>query len=344
MLGLDPTFPLKFMIYFLIVVSVGGTTSITGPLLAALLLGIADVVGKYYIPKLGAFIVYTLMIVILLLAAAGPVRARGARAMSAAAAGAPLARAARWRGAARWRRWLAAAGRRGAAVSLLPRHALLLNEIAILALFAMSLDLILGYAGIVSLGHAAFFGFGAYAAALFAKHVMPDPLVGLVVAVGRGALLGAADAASLILRGTDLTRLMVTLGVALDPLELANKLDWLTGGADGLQGVVMGPLLGRFEFDLVRPHRLRLLAWSCCCVLFLLCAAPRALAVRHLAAGAARQPAARRRHRPVGARAAGRGLHARRGDRRRRRRAAGADHRLRLARRASTSTAAPTCC
>lgn len=66
-LGLDPTFPLKFMIYFLIVVSVGGTTTITGPLLAALLLGVADVFGKYYVPKLGAFIVYTLMIVILTL-------------------------------------------------------------------------------------------------------------------------------------------------------------------------------------------------------------------------------------------------------------------------------------
>ncbi|GAB3650193.1 branched-chain amino acid ABC transporter permease [Ramlibacter alkalitolerans] len=65
-LGLDPSFPLKFMIYFLIVVAVGGTSSITGPLLAALLLGVADVAGKYYIPKMGAFIVYSLMIVILL--------------------------------------------------------------------------------------------------------------------------------------------------------------------------------------------------------------------------------------------------------------------------------------
>ncbi len=64
-LGLDPTFPLKFMIYFLIVVSVGGTTTITGPLLASLLLGIADVAGKYYVPKLGSFIVYSLMIIIL---------------------------------------------------------------------------------------------------------------------------------------------------------------------------------------------------------------------------------------------------------------------------------------
>ena len=65
-LGLDPTFPLKFMIYFLIVVAVGGTSSITGPLLAALLLGIADVAGKYYIPKMGGFIVYSLMIIILI--------------------------------------------------------------------------------------------------------------------------------------------------------------------------------------------------------------------------------------------------------------------------------------
>jgi branched-chain amino acid transport system permease protein len=65
-LGLDPVFPLKFMIYFLIVVAVGGTSSLTGPLLAALLLGIADVAGKYYVPKLGAFIVYTLMVLILM--------------------------------------------------------------------------------------------------------------------------------------------------------------------------------------------------------------------------------------------------------------------------------------
>jgi branched-chain amino acid transport system permease protein len=65
-LGLDPTFPLKFMFYFLIVVAVGGSSSITGPLLAAVLLGVADVAGKYYVPKMGAFIVYTLMILLLL--------------------------------------------------------------------------------------------------------------------------------------------------------------------------------------------------------------------------------------------------------------------------------------
>ncbi len=165
--------------------------------------------------------------------------------MSAAALG--LKAGARWR-------WWEAAVFAVLALSwlLLPSHALLLNEIAILALFALSLDLILGHAGIVSLGHAAFFGFGAYAAALFAKLVMPDPWLGLLVAVSLTAALGAL-CSLLILRGSDLTRLMVTLGVALILYELANKLDWLTGGADGLQGVVMGPLLtpfGRFEFDL----------------------------------------------------------------------------------------------
>lgn len=136
-----------------------------------------------------------------------------------------------------------------AAPLLLPSKALIVNEIAIVALFAVSLDLVLGYTGIVSLGHAAFFGMGAYSAALFAKHVMPDPLAGLAFGVATATLLGAVGSLTVV-RGTDLTRLMVTLGVGLIMLELANKLDWLTGGADGLQGVVIGPVLGQFEFDL----------------------------------------------------------------------------------------------
>ena len=150
----------------------------------------------------------------------------------------------------RWRAWEIALWLLIWAVPVfLGRHAALVNDIAILALFALSLDLILGYAGIVSLGHAAFFGVGAYAAALFAKHVMPDPLVGLAVGTAMAAALGLLTS-PMIVRGTDLTRLMVTMGVALVLLELANKFDGLTGGTDGLQGVVMGPMLGRFEFDL----------------------------------------------------------------------------------------------
>ena len=161
-----------------------------------------------------------------------------------------LSTAAKLLAPSRWRPWeMALWAAIWAAALLFGQHAALVNEIAILALFALSLDLILGYAGIVSLGHAAFFGVGAYGAALFAKHVMPDPLVGLAVGTLLGGLLGLITS-PMIVRGTDLTRLMVTMGVALVLLELANKFDGLTGGADGLQGVVMGPLLGRFEFDL----------------------------------------------------------------------------------------------
>jgi branched-chain amino acid transport system permease protein len=167
---------------------------------------------------------------------------------------------------ARWRPWEFVVWAVAFVLPLvLPSHALMINEIAIVGLFAMSLDLILGYTGIVSLGHAGFFGLGAYAAALFAKHVMPDPTVGLLVAIVVCAIVGAMASVT-ILRGTDLTRLMVTLGTALLLLELANKLDWLTGGADGLQGVVMGPVLGLFDFDLFG----RTAAWYSMSVLLLL--------------------------------------------------------------------------
>ncbi|MET0440738.1 MAG: branched-chain amino acid ABC transporter permease, partial [Casimicrobiaceae bacterium] len=136
-----------------------------------------------------------------------------------------------------------------AAFFVLPRQALIGNEIAIVALFALSLDLILGFAGIVSLGHAAFFGLGAYAAGLFAKHASGDPLLGLAVGAAVATLAGFATS-FLVLRGTDLTRLMVTLGVALLLAEIANKAASITGGADGLQGIAMKPLLGLFAFDL----------------------------------------------------------------------------------------------
>jgi branched-chain amino acid transport system permease protein len=136
-----------------------------------------------------------------------------------------------------------------AAPLVFPQHALIINEIAIFALFAVSLDLVLGYGGIVSLGHAAFFGMGAYTAALFCKHVNPDPHLGLLVSMAAAGAVGLV-ASLTVLRGTDLTRLMVTLGVALILLELANKLDWLTGGTDGIQGLVFSPVLGMFDFEL----------------------------------------------------------------------------------------------
>ncbi|MGB7543447.1 MAG: branched-chain amino acid ABC transporter permease [Burkholderiales bacterium] len=163
----------------------------------------------------------------------------------AAAVARRLARRARWRGT-EIAFWAIAA----ASVLLLPGKHLILTEIAILGLFALSLDLLLGYAGIISLGHAAFFGFGAYAAGLFAKHgIIGEPVLALVAAGLIAAALGFATS-FLVLRGSDLTRLMVTLGVSLVLREIANRYDGLTGGADGLQGITVAPVLGRFAFDI----------------------------------------------------------------------------------------------
>jgi branched-chain amino acid transport system permease protein len=142
--------------------------------------------------------------------------------------------------------WLAAA----ASIVLLPSYHLLLTETVIWALFALSLDLILGYAGIISLGHAAFFGAGAYAAGLIAKYeIITEPTLALPAAGLAAAALGFVTS-FLVLRGSDLTRLMVTLGVAGLCFELANKFGEITGGADGLQGITMAPIFGRFRFDL----------------------------------------------------------------------------------------------
>ena len=156
-----------------------------------------------------------------------------------------LAMRARWR-PLEYAFWLAAL----ASVFLLPGRHLILTEIAWLALFALSLDLILGYAGIISLGHAAFFGLGSYLAALMAKHaIISEPVLALLVSGLCAAILGFATS-FLVLRGSDLTRLMVTLGVALIMREIANQIPEITGGADGLQGVTVAPILGLFQFDI----------------------------------------------------------------------------------------------
>jgi branched-chain amino acid transport system permease protein len=129
-----------------------------------------------------------------------------------------------------------------------PSYLALASQIAITALFALSLDLILGYAGIVSLGHAAYFGFGAYTAGLLSKHYFGEPLSGLVLAAIAAGVLGYVTS-HVIVRFRHLALIMLTLGLGLLLAEAANSASWLTGGADGLQGVKMAPLLG-FKFDL----------------------------------------------------------------------------------------------
>jgi len=137
-----------------------------------------------------------------------------------------------------------------ATIWLFPSKHLILTETAILALFALSLDLILGYSGIISLGQAAFFGLAGYCAGLLAKYgFVTEPVVALFISGIAASVLGFITS-FLVLRGSDLTRLMVTLGVSLMLGELANRFSNITGGADGLQGVTIEPILGRFRFDL----------------------------------------------------------------------------------------------
>ena len=133
---------------------------------------------------------------------------------------------------------------------LFPSRFLIMTDIVRLALFALSLDLILGYAGIVSLGHAAFFGVGAYSAGLLALHgIVTEPVAALVVAGLAAAVVGFLTS-FLVIRGVDLTRLMVTLGIALLLEALGERFSNITGGTDGLQGIEMAPVLGLFTFDM----------------------------------------------------------------------------------------------
>jgi branched-chain amino acid transport system permease protein len=123
------------------------------------------------------------------------------------------------------------------------------TSVLIMILLTISLDLALGYAGIITMGHAAFFGFGAYAAGLFAIHVHGDPVLGLAFATGLTAVFGLVTG-MLILHTQGITLLMLTLAISSLLAEFANRAHALTGGDDGLQGIKMGPVLGLFRFDL----------------------------------------------------------------------------------------------
>jgi branched-chain amino acid transport system permease protein len=130
-----------------------------------------------------------------------------------------------------------------------PTYLNLASQIAITALFVLSLDLILGYAGIVSLGHAAFFGLGAYTTGILSKYGLGDPFFGLIAGSAMAAAVGYASS-FIICRFRHLTLIMITLGLGLLLHEAANSAHFLTGGSDGLQGMRITPLLGRYEFDL----------------------------------------------------------------------------------------------
>ena len=157
--------------------------------------------------------------------------------------------------------WLIAA----AAFFAFPDYLALGAQILATILFALSLDLVLGYAGIVTLGHAAFFGTGAYTAGILAANGWGEPLTGLLAAAAAAAAVGFCSGA-VILRTAGLTLLMQTLVVATMLLELANKATRITGGADGLQGMEVWPIFGTFRFDLFGRT-----AYIYCAVVLFLC-------------------------------------------------------------------------
>lgn len=133
---------------------------------------------------------------------------------------------------------------------LFPYDLSFLTRIVIMMIFVVSFDLILGQAGIATLGHAAMYGCGAYAAGLVALHLSPDPLLGLLVGAVAGGMM-AWISGLVLLRTHGMTLLMISISVTMVLQELASQARWLTGGADGLAGITVGPLLGLFEFDFV---------------------------------------------------------------------------------------------
>ncbi len=132
---------------------------------------------------------------------------------------------------------------------IFPGHLVLLTQAMITGLFVVSLDIMFGYAGIPSFGHAAFFGIGAYTAGILARDWWGDPLLGLVAGALVAGLAGAI-CSQLVARLHGIAMLMVTLGIGLICYEIANKWNSLTGGDDGLQGMQITPLLGLFTFDI----------------------------------------------------------------------------------------------
>ena len=164
--------------------------------------------------------------------------------------------------------WLAAV----ASYFVFPDYLALGAQILATILFALSADLVLGYAGIVTLGHAAFFGTGAYAAGILAAHGWGEPITGLLAGAAAAALVGFLSGL-VVLRTTGLALLMQTLVVATLVAEAANKASFITGGDDGLQGMDVWPIFGRFRFDLF-GHT----AYFYCLIVLFLCW----LAARHI--------------------------------------------------------------
>ena len=245
LLPIDPYYALRYMVTILVVVSIGGAGSIGGALTAALLLGLIDTVGKYLAPGYGDALFYVAVIGVVLAFPDG-LLGRRAAAHASAATPTPVDGPDR-RVALVCIAGIAVAGM--AAYLIFPDYAGYLSRMVSMALLVLSLDLIVGYCGVATLGQAALYGIGAYAAGIAALRAgITDPVAMLGVGMVAGGLAGLVSGA-LIVRAKGLAQLVLTVALLQLTLALGNKLSWLTGGSDGLSDIAPSPLFGIFAFD-----------------------------------------------------------------------------------------------
>lgn len=272
-IGLTPRFGIQYLVLFLIVVAVGGLGSIRGAFVAALALGFIDNAGKFFLPQGGGFFIYAVTLIILLWRPEGLFGKQEAHGHGTGAGHGGSSIPVWLRGksfetvraylksrhglrAVELLPWLAAV----AVFFLLPDRLAFAGQVLIMVLFALSLDLIFGYAGLITLGHAAYFGIGAYAVGLLsAKLGVAEPFTGLAFALAVAGLVGLG-VGWVLARYRGLTFLMLTLASAILLYEFANLRADVTGGFDGLTGITVAPLFGVFEYDLWgRTHYLYIL-------------------------------------------------------------------------------------
>jgi branched-chain amino acid transport system permease protein len=240
-LPLEPLYPFKYLTLVLIVVTLSGFGNIKASAAAAIGVGIADTACRFLLPQAGSFVIYIVLLAIVIW------RARGTMADHVAAL----------EGVMRTD-LLGRRSRRPYELLFFALAVLTLfvfddrlsfaTSVLIMVIFALSLDFVLGFAGVVTLGHALFFGVGAYVAGLLALAGLSEPITGLLLA-GAGAALLAAAVGPVLLRLTGLPLIMGTLALGVMGFEAANKASWLTGGDNGLEGIELAPLLGVFKWS-----------------------------------------------------------------------------------------------
>lgn len=245
LMPIEPFYALRYMVILLVVVSLGGAGSIGGALLATLFLSFVQTAGKYLMPGYGDFLFYAAVILCVLSFPHGLLGRQSAHhhvPTPATDITVPSRRTGYLLVAA-----IVVIGL--VAHDQYPTYAGFFSRIISLSLLAVSLDLVVGFCGIATLGQATFYGLGAYAAGILAVRLgITDPIAMMAGGICIGALSGAMFG-SVVVRASGLAQLVLTVAIVELVHTAANKLTWLTGGSDGLAGIAASPLFGVFAFD-----------------------------------------------------------------------------------------------